>query len=245
MATRYADITPQMRGFIARQHMFFVATAPLGEGRVNVSPKGYKDTFKVIDERTFAYLELFGSGIETKAHLGDNPRITVMFCSFERQSNIVRLFGRGRHLRPDSAEFHEYARHFSFEHPSPRGIVVVEVDSTQDSCGYSVPYMDFRDERAVLDRVHGPRPAHVWAQRVAEVNNKSIDGLPGLDPDHPLPTDVRARYAAPRGTAEAAADADAGGAGSADRRGQHPHEPAPTTVVTASGAGSRGPRAES
>ena len=209
MATRYADITPQMRKFIAKQHMFFVATAPLGEGRVNVSPKGYKDTFKVLDSRTFAYLELFGSGIETKAHLGDNPRITVMFCSFERQSNIVRLFGRGRHLRPDSPEFEGYAGHFNLEHPSPRGIVVVEVDSTQESCGYSVPYLDFKDERAVLDRIHEPRPPQEWARRVAEVNNKSIDGLPGLEPDHPLPTEVRARYAA-AGRSQADDEADEG-----------------------------------
>ena len=195
MATRYQEITPKLQKFIAKQSMFFVATAPLGEGRVNVSPKGYTDTFKVLDEHTFAYLELFGSGIETKAHLGDNPRITVMFCSFERESNIVRLYGRGRWLRPDAPEFGEYARHFNLDHPSPRGIVVVEVESTQESCGYAVPYMELKDERPVLDKIHGPRPAEEWAQRVAEVNNKSIDGLPGLDPDHPLPTDVPRTYA--------------------------------------------------
>ena len=194
MATRYEDITPKLQKFIAKQSMFFVATAPLGDGRVNVSPKGYVDTFKVIDERTFAYLELFGSGIETKAHLGDNPRITIMFCSFDRESNIVRLYGRGRWLRPDDEEFAEYAAHFNL-HVSPRGIVVVDVDSTQDSCGYTVPYMELQGERPVLDKVHEPRTADVWAQRVAEVNNKSIDGLPGLDPDHPLPTEVRQRYA--------------------------------------------------
>lgn len=196
MATRYADITPQLQKFIAKQPMFFVATAPLGEGRVNVSPKGYRDTFKVLDERTFAYLELFGSGIETKAHLGDNPRITIMFCSFERESNIVRLYGRGRYLRPDDPEFADFAQHFNL-HLSPRGIVVVDVDSTQASCGYTVPYMELQSERPVLDRVHGPRPPEEWAQRVAEVNNKSIDGLPGLDPDHPLPTQVREKFAQP------------------------------------------------
>jgi hypothetical protein len=193
VATRYPEITPHLQKFIAKQPMFFVATAPLGEGRVNVSPKGYRDTFKVLDEHTFAYLELFGSGIETKAHLGDNPRITIMFCSFERESNIVRLYGRGRHLRPDDPEFAEYVVHFNL-HESPRGIVVVDVESTQDSCGYTVPYMELQSERPVLDKVHGPRPAEVWAQRVAEVNNKSIDGLPGLEPDHPLPTEVRERF---------------------------------------------------
>ena len=195
MATRYQEITPKLRTFIAKQSMFFVATAPLGEGRVNISPKGYRDTFKVLDEHTFAYLELFGSGIETKAHLGDNPRITIMFCSFDRESNIVRLYGKGRWLRPDSPEFPGYAEHFNLAHPSPRGIVVIEVESTQESCGYAVPYMELKDERPVLDKIHGPRPAEEWAQRVAEVNNTSIDGLPGLEPDHPLPTDVRRTYA--------------------------------------------------
>jgi hypothetical protein len=197
MATRYEDITPQLRRFIDKQHMFFVATAPLGEGRVNLSPKGYKDTFKVLDERTFAYLELFGSGIETKAHLGDNPRITVMFCSFERESNIVRLYGRGRYLRPDDPEFAEFAPHFNLAHPGLRGIVVVHVESTQSSCGYSVPYMELAGERPVLDKTHATRGPQEWAQRVAEVNNRSIDGLPGLDPDHPLPTDVPREYAQP------------------------------------------------
>lgn len=191
MAKCFTEITPRIRTFIAKQPMFFVATAPLGEGRVNVSPKGYKDTFKVLDEHTFAYLELFGSGIETKAHLAVDPRITIMFCSFDRESNIVRLYGKGRHLRPDDPEFDGFAEHFNLAHPSPRGIVVVDVESTQTSCGYSVPYMELRDERPVLDTLHGRRTEDEWAQRVAEVNNRSIDGLPGLEPDHPLPTTVR------------------------------------------------------
>lgn len=190
MAEYFDTITPTLQKFIARQEMFFVATAPRGDGRVNVSPKGYKDTFKVLDERTFAYLELFGSGIETKAHLGDNPRITVMFCSFNRDSNIVRLYGSGRYVRPDDAEFREFAPHFNIRHPGLRGIVVVDVHSTQSSCGYSVPYMEFKDERPVLDTLHGRRTPDEWADRVANRNDKSIDGLPGLDPDHPLPSSV-------------------------------------------------------
>jgi predicted pyridoxine 5'-phosphate oxidase superfamily flavin-nucleotide-binding protein len=191
MAERFPDITPKLRTFIGKQNMFFVATAPTGQGRVNVSPKGYKDTFKVVDEHTFAYLELFGSGIETKAHLADNPRITIMFCSFDRESNIVRLYGTGRYLRPDTPEFDRLAPHFNLAHPSPRGIVVVDVESTQSSCGYAVPYMEAQGERPVLDKIHERRTEPEWAQRVAEVNNKSIDGLPGLEPDHPLPTKVR------------------------------------------------------
>jgi hypothetical protein len=195
MATYYEEITPKLLKFIERQNMFFVATAPLGDGRVNVSPKGYVDTFKALDAHTFAYLELFGSGIETKAHLRDNPRITIMFCSFNRDSNIVRLYGTGRYVRPDDPEFRDFAPHFNLEHPGLRGVVVVDVESTQESCGYSVPYMELKGERPVLDTMHGRRQPEEWAQRVAEVNNTSIDGLPGLEPDHPLPTDVPRTYA--------------------------------------------------
>jgi hypothetical protein len=46
MAEVYDEITPDMAAFIARQHVFFVATAPPAGGRVNLSPKGY-DSFRV------------------------------------------------------------------------------------------------------------------------------------------------------------------------------------------------------
>jgi hypothetical protein len=118
-----------------------------------------------------------------------------MFCSFERESNIVRLYGTGRYLRPDDPEFREFAPHFNLEHPGLRGLVVVDVDSTQASCGYAVPYMEYQGQRPVLDTVQGRRKPDEWAQRVAAVNNTSIDGLPGLEPDHPLPTDVPRTFA--------------------------------------------------
>ena len=79
--------------------MFFVATAPSEGGRINLSPKGYGDTLAVIDDHTVAYLDLFGSGVETIAHLRDNGRITMMFCSCTRNSRTLRLFGTGRVVR--------------------------------------------------------------------------------------------------------------------------------------------------
>src|ERR687894_2356655 len=81
---------------ITRQPVFFVATAPAGrEGHVNVSPKGGEGSFAVVDPTTVAYLDLTGSGVETIAHLRDNGRITVLFCTFEGKPLIVRLYGRG------------------------------------------------------------------------------------------------------------------------------------------------------
>ncbi|WP_297827135.1 pyridoxamine 5'-phosphate oxidase family protein, partial [Mycobacterium sp.] len=96
MAKEFPGIDASLRDFIAEQAVFFVATAPSEGGRINLSPKGYCDTFAVLDDRTVAYLDLFGSGVETIAHLRDNGRITVMFCSFTRSSRILRLFGTGR-----------------------------------------------------------------------------------------------------------------------------------------------------
>ena len=82
MGKIYDALDDELTAFLAAQHVFFVATAPSGDGgHVNVSPKGY-DTFAVLDRRTVAYLDLTGSGVETIAHLRDNGRITLMACAF-------------------------------------------------------------------------------------------------------------------------------------------------------------------
>jgi len=99
VAKEFSRIDESLREFIGEQAMFFVATAPSEGGRINLSPKGYGDTLAVIDDHTVAYLDLFGSGVETIAHLRDNGRITIMFCSFTRNSRTLRLFGTGRVVR--------------------------------------------------------------------------------------------------------------------------------------------------
>src|SRR5690606_32137476 len=127
VAKLFPRIDESLREFIGQQAMFFVATAPSSGGRVNLSPKGYRDTFAVLDDHTVAYLDLFGSGVETIAHLRDNGRITVMFCSFTRNSRILRLYGTGRMVRPDDAEFATLRAHFGSDHPGVRAAVVIEV----------------------------------------------------------------------------------------------------------------------
>jgi predicted pyridoxine 5'-phosphate oxidase superfamily flavin-nucleotide-binding protein len=186
VAKLYDRIDDRLRAFIAAQPMFFVATAPSAGGHVNVSPKGYTDTFTVLDDHTIAYLELYGSGAETIAHLRENGRITVMFCSFGRSPKILRLYGTGRVLRPDAPEWRELVGRFGSDHPGVRSIIVIDVTRVADSCGYAVPVMDLVGRRTLLDDQHGRRTAEQWAARVT-VNAQSIDGLPALDPDHPAP----------------------------------------------------------
>jgi len=190
MAKEFSRIDEALREFIGEQAMFFVATAPSEGGRINLSPKGYRDTFAVLDDHTVAYLDLFGSGVETIAHLRDNGRITLMFCSFTRNSRILRLFGTGRVVRPDDAEFDSVRTHFAELHPSIRAAIIVDVDRIADACGYTVPYYQLVDERPVLDAYHSKQPDEKYTQQIADRNRHSIDGLPALDPDHPLPSSI-------------------------------------------------------
>ncbi|OBK20861.1 pyridoxamine 5'-phosphate oxidase [Mycobacterium asiaticum] len=190
MAKVFPHIDESLREFIAEQAMFFVATAPSQGGRVNLSPKGYADTFAVLDEHTVAYLDLFGSGVETIAHLRDNGRITLMFVSFTRNSRILRLFGRGRIVRPDDHEFARVRAHFKDLHPGVRAAIVVDVERIADACGFAVPYYELVEDRPVLDTYHAKQPDEAYQRSIGR-NQHSIDGLIGLDPDHPLPPEVQ------------------------------------------------------
>jgi hypothetical protein len=101
MGKVYDGIDQRMQGWIARQPLFFVATAPLdGDGHVNVSPKAPIETLHVLDPHTVGYLDLVGSGAETIAHVRENGRIVFMLCAFEGPPRIVRLHGRAEVLRP-------------------------------------------------------------------------------------------------------------------------------------------------
>lgn len=186
MAKVFAGLDDSLREFIAEQAVFFVATAPSEGGRINLSPKGYGDTFAVLDDHTVAYLDLFGSGVETIAHLRDNGRITIMFCSFTRNSRILRLFGTGRTVRPDDAEFARVRKHFPRLRPGVRAAIVVDLERIADACGFAVPYYELVDDRPVLDAYHAKQPDEAFTRLTAR-NQHSIDGLPGLEPDHPLP----------------------------------------------------------
>src|SRR5271163_2406378 len=132
MGKEFSRIDDALREFIGNQSMFFVATAPTEGGRINLSPKGYRDTFAVIDDHTVAYLDLFGSGAETIAHLRDNGRITILFCSFTRNSRILRLFGTGRVGRPDDVEFDSLSTHFGRLQHGLRTAIVIDVERIAD-----------------------------------------------------------------------------------------------------------------
>ena len=190
MAKLFDEITEGLREFIEAQPMFFVGTAPSGpEGHVNVSPKGGRNLFRVTGPHGFAYVDLMGSGIETIAHLRENGRIVLMFCSFNGPPKIVRLHGIGTPVQQGDERFGELVATFNVseeQRRAVRSVVEISVTRAADSCGFVVPRMSYEGERDQLYRYVDNRmrkegsdavPAYVTAN-----NACSIDGLAGLDP---------------------------------------------------------------
>ena len=181
MGTVFEVIDQALAGWLTGQPVFFVATAPSADdGLVNCSPKGLAGSLVVLDERTVAYLDLTGSGIETVAHVRENGRIVLMFCAFQGRPRIVRVHGRGRVVVPGDGEFDGLLARFP-QHPGVRSVVVVQAVRVSDSCGYAVPRMDFVEDRDLLDLSAAKKGPDKLAAYRAEHNSESLDGLPGLD----------------------------------------------------------------
>ncbi len=179
MARVFESIDDRLHAWLTAQPMFVVATAPSVGGHVNASPKGMAGTFVVLGPTTVAYLDYTGSGAETIAHVRDNGRIALMFTSFSGPPRVVRLQGQGRVVLLDDPEFAELRA--VFDKPREIGqrcIIVVECDRIADSCGYSVPLMDFVADRDLLDRGQERRDDAYYQTYWATRNAASIDGLP-------------------------------------------------------------------
>eukprot|EP00008_Paramoeba_atlantica_P003735 CAMPEP_0201489094 /NCGR_PEP_ID=MMETSP0151_2-20130828/21021_1 /ASSEMBLY_ACC=CAM_ASM_000257 /TAXON_ID=200890 /ORGANISM="Paramoeba atlantica, Strain 621/1 / CCAP 1560/9" /LENGTH=303 /DNA_ID=CAMNT_0047874575 /DNA_START=79 /DNA_END=993 /DNA_ORIENTATION=- len=225
-------LPPEMREFALKQHIFFVGSCPLNpDGKINVSPKGHKGSFGFLSAEVgakavqngigcrkidgvdseydsmepkcyFAYLDFGGSGIETVAHIRDNGRMTVMFCSFDDgPPKILRLFGRGVSVdEPGEGEKDKdlwnkmvdeidpsgavaktfFARHEEGEEVKVRNLIVLEVFRVRDSCGFSVPVMPFKEERRIFPDRFESWTRDALEKRRSGHNQASMDGLPGL-----------------------------------------------------------------
>jgi hypothetical protein len=191
MGKTYEAIDGRLRKFIEDQPIFFVASAPLaGDGHVNVSPKGRSGSLAVLDEWTVAFLDFGGSHAETVAHLRENGRITLMWCAFTGPPNIVRVHGRGEPVFRDDERFAGLIGRFGdADAPALRAIIVVSAELITDTCGFAVPFMDYREERTLHAEYFGRKSDEEFA---AYCESKpyiaqSIDGLPAL----PLPLPAR------------------------------------------------------
>ena len=172
-------IDEELTAWLRDQHLFFVSTAPLSEnGHVNCSPKG-GDSFRVLGPLEVAYQDYTGSGAETAAHLRENGRILLMFCAFTGKPDIVRLHGTGEVITPDDPRFEAISAGFP-PNPGTRAVVRVDVGRVSTSCGYAVPFMDYRQERETLDKWAANKGQEGLTEYRASKNVESIDGLPAF-----------------------------------------------------------------
>ena len=173
MGKQLKEITAPLKKFIENQKLFFIGTAR-NEGSVNVSPKGM-DTFRIINSNKIVWLNLTGSGNETAAHLQENNRMTIMFCSFDEKPLILRLYGNAQIYHENEAEFKNNISLFP-KHIGARQIIEMDVDLVQTSCGFAVPLMDFKEERSQLTHWSEKKGEDGIKKYWKEKNAKSIDG---------------------------------------------------------------------
>lgn len=177
MAQQFPEISPASRKFIEAQHIFFTASAT-ADSRVNVSPREI-GAFRVLGPNAVCYLDRTGSGNETAAHLLADGRLTLMFCAFDTPPRILRLYGRGRVLRRDTAEYAAcLAAQFDPAPPGTRQIVHLDVEIVQTSCGYGVPLFDYVGDRPVLENWARQKTGSELEDYWREKNLISMDGLP-------------------------------------------------------------------
>lgn len=196
MGAHYDHIPPHLVEWILKQHIFYVASAPLkADGHVNVSPKGYQASFRLVDKNKVWYEDLTGSGAETASHVRENGRITIMFVSYDGAPNIVRLFGVGK-VHEFGSEGYTALLPDAQRQPGSRAIIEIEVYKVGTSCGYGIPCFKFDHDRNVLEQWAVKREA---ADIIAEdssspeqqsdkgirsywasANHTSLDGLPAI-----------------------------------------------------------------
>lgn len=174
MGKKLPKLNSQLKEFITNQKIFFVGTAA-NTGFVNVSPKGMS-TFYILNDKEVIWLNLTGSGNESAAHVLKDPRMTIMFCSFEKNPLILRLYGTAETFHERDAQFSEYLEHFE-ETAGARQIFKLSIELVQTSCGFGVPFMEYKGERDTLKLWAEQKGEEGIKEYWTEKNQESLDGF--------------------------------------------------------------------
>ncbi len=134
------------------------------------------DSLKVLGPNKVIWLNYTGSGNESAAHILENPRMTIIFCSFEKKPLILRLYGQAKVIHPRDDEWGKSIALFP-QHPGARQLFLLGIDLVQTSCGFAVPFFDYSGERDALIKwadTQGEEGIHdYWNAK----NQLSIDGF--------------------------------------------------------------------
>lgn len=173
MAKKHPGLSPEHQAFIAEQKLFFVGTAA-DEGRINVSPKGF-ESLHIESPNRVIWMNITGSGNETASHLQNNSRMTIMFCAFDGRPIILRLYGQARAVHAGDAEWERFSSLFP-DAISARQYVDFEIDLVLSSCGFGVPFYDYKNDRDNMDNWLSNKSREDIEEYWARKNQLSLDG---------------------------------------------------------------------
>lgn len=100
-----------------------------------------------------------------------------MFCSFEGKPPVLRLYGRGRVVRPRDPEW-PHLRPLFPDLPGARQVVLLDVTSIMATCGFAGPLFEYRGDRSQLQEFTQTMGDERMDAYRRERNGCSIDGLP-------------------------------------------------------------------
>lgn len=175
MGQKFEKLEQSHIKFIDEQKIFFTGTAA-NTGLVNVSPKGM-DSFRVLSPEKVIWLNYTGSGNETAAHIMQNPRMTIMFCSFEESPIILRIYGQARIIPIDTEEGKKILSLFH-NLKGLRQIFELKIQMVQSSCGMGVPFYKYKGERNGLMEWFEVKGEERLSEYRQEKNKTSLDGFP-------------------------------------------------------------------
>ena len=101
--------------------------------------------------------------------------MTLMFCAFEGNALILRVYGTARTITPRSPEWVELYALFS-PNAGARQLFELNVDLVQTSCGQAVPFFDYKNERDELNEWAANKGDAGIKQYQLDRNGVSLDG---------------------------------------------------------------------
>ena len=98
-----------------------------------------------------------------------------MFCSFDENPLILRIYGKGKCILPNQPEWQNEISQFE-DMAGARQIITVDIDLVQTSCGFGVPLMDFICDRDLLPKWATAKGHKGIQDYWKEKNSTSLDG---------------------------------------------------------------------
>ena len=100
-----------------------------------------------------------------------------MFCAFDGNPKILRLFGDATVTHPRDKTWQALENLFE-PHPCARQYVDFRFDFLQTSCGFDVPFYDYKEERDNFPKWLAEKDSGAIKEYWGLKNQVSIEGLP-------------------------------------------------------------------